>query len=103
MAGWGAARAVAAAAAGEQVAVTQGRDTMKIAIASGEGGTGKTTFAAVASRQERSGAHLDCDVEELDGHLFRKPRITECTPVTTPVPCVIGEAYQHCGASPCEE
>jgi MinD-like ATPase involved in chromosome partitioning or flagellar assembly len=43
-----------------------GRGNMKIAIASGKGGTGKTTLATnlavVADRLGRSVAYLDCDV-----------------------------------------
>jgi MinD superfamily P-loop ATPase len=74
---------------------------MKIAIASGKGGTGKTTLATnlavVASRQGCSAAYVDCDVEEPNGHLFLKPEIFECQPVTTPVPRVIEESCQHCG------
>jgi len=41
---------------------------MRIAIASGKGGTGKTTIAVslahVAAKQGRAVAYLDCDVEE---------------------------------------
>jgi MinD superfamily P-loop ATPase len=74
---------------------------MKIAIASGKGGTGKTTLATnlavVAARQDCSVAYLDCDVEEPNGHLFLKPAMTECRPVTTPVPQVVEQACQHCG------
>ena len=40
---------------------------MKVAIASGKGGTGKTTIATnlafVASQQDQSVSYLDCDVE----------------------------------------
>ena len=52
---------------------------MKIAIASGKGGTGKTTVATnlahVAATHGRAAAYLDCDVEEPNGHLFLKPTI----------------------------
>jgi MinD superfamily P-loop ATPase len=52
---------------------------MKIAVASGKGGTGKTTVATnlaqVAATDGRAVAYLDCDVEEPDGHLFLKPTI----------------------------
>ena len=52
---------------------------MKIAIASGKGGTGKTTVATslahVAASDGRTVAYLDCDVEEPNGHLFLKPQI----------------------------
>jgi len=74
---------------------------MKIAVASGKGGTGKTTLATnlavVASRQGCSTAYIDCDVEEPNGHLFLKPAITRRTVVTTPVPRIVEEACQHCG------
>ena len=59
---------------------------MKIAVASGKGGTGKTTLATnlavVASRQGCSTAYIDCDVEEPNGHLFLKPAITRRTVVS---------------------
>ncbi len=50
---------------------------MKIAVASGKGGTGKTTFCvnlayALAEQGERVSL-LDCDVEEPNDHLFVQP------------------------------
>jgi MinD superfamily P-loop ATPase len=52
---------------------------MKIAIASGKGGTGKTlaasNIAAVLARGGREVTYLDCDVEAPNGHLFLKPEI----------------------------
>ena len=60
---------------------------MKIAVASGKGGTGKTTvvthLAFVASQEGRSVQVLDCDVEEPNGHLFLKPVFDTPRPVTT--------------------
>ena len=74
---------------------------MRIAIASGKGGTGKTTLAAnlamAASRQGRTVAYLDCDVEEPNGHLFLKPDIDKRDLVTTPLPRVVEEACDLCG------
>ena len=65
---------------------------MKIAVASGKGGTGKTTvatnLAVTASRAGRSVGYLDCDVEEPNGALFLKPRITETRPVNVSIPKV---------------
>lgn len=65
---------------------------MRIAIASGKGGTGKTTLATnlayVASRNGRKVAYLDCDVEEPNGHLFLKPRVFEKRRVCKKVPQV---------------
>ena len=74
---------------------------MKIAIASGKGGTGKTTVATnlayVASRNGRSVAYLDCDVEEPNGHIFLKPRFDSTTPVGTLIPKVDEDKCTHCG------
>jgi MinD superfamily P-loop ATPase len=65
---------------------------MRIAIASGKGGTGKTTVATnlamVAARLGRSVAYVDCDVEEPNGHLFLKPVVSERNAVCQPVPQV---------------
>ena len=73
----------------------------KIAVASGKGGTGKTTVATnlafVASRDGRSVAYLDCDVEEPNGALFLKPQITETRPVLVSVPRVDLGKCTGCG------
>jgi MinD superfamily P-loop ATPase len=73
----------------------------KIAIASGKGGTGKTTIAtnlaAVASRNSIRVAYLDCDVEEPNGALFLKPRIEEKRPVNVSVPGVQEGMCTGCG------
>lgn len=46
---------------------------MKIAIASGKGGTGKTTFAVACTLAANNNVKLvDCDVEEPNCHLFLK-------------------------------
>ena len=75
---------------------------MKIAIASGKGGTGKTTVATnlawVAARHDRSVVYIDCDVEEPNGHLFLKPEFDSTTPVGTLVPKVDDSTCTHCGA-----
>jgi len=74
---------------------------MQIAIASGKGGTGKTTVATnlahVASRNGQSVAYLDCDVEEPNGHIFLKPRITDRRPVGSLIPQVDAEKCTLCG------
>ena len=65
---------------------------MRIVIASGKGGTGKTTVATnLAAVAAQSSAHvhlLDCDVEEPNCHLFVNPDITRRETVTVPVPVV---------------
>jgi MinD superfamily P-loop ATPase len=73
---------------------------MRIAVASGKGGTGKTTVAtslafSLAGRGEPV-AYLDCDVEEPNGHILLEPRIHTRTGVSVTVPevdvssCVLG-------------
>jgi len=74
---------------------------MRIAVSSGKGGTGKTTvatnLAVTASRAGRSVGYLDCDVEEPNGALFLKPRITETRPVNVSIPKVDLDKCNGCG------
>jgi len=74
---------------------------MLIAIASGKGGTGKTTIATnLACSIARIGQavqYLDCDVEEPNGHIFLKPDIKETQKVTVGVPEVDNELCNGCG------
>jgi MinD superfamily P-loop ATPase len=74
---------------------------MRVAIASGKGGTGKTTLATslayVATARGNRVAYLDCDVEEPNGHLFLKPRIREQRPIEKLVPAVDVDRCTHCG------
>jgi len=74
---------------------------MKIAIASGKGGTGKTTFATnlacSIARMGKTVQYLDCDVEEPNGHIFLKPDIEETQNVTIGVPEVDTELCNGCG------
>ena len=74
---------------------------MTIAIASGKGGTGKTTVATnlayVASLEGRTVAYVDCDVEAPNGHLFLKPRWQVRKTATRPVPCVDDRRCVQCG------
>ncbi|MEI6423467.1 MAG: P-loop NTPase, partial [Lentisphaerota bacterium] len=62
---------------------------MKIAVASGKGGTGKTTVATnlvlAASSIGIDVAYMDCDVEEPNGALFLKPVIDYKMPVEVSV------------------
>ena len=65
---------------------------MRIAVASGKGGTGKTTLATnlawVAAQNGQTIAYVDCDVEEPNGHLFLRPEISEERPIGKTIPCV---------------
>ncbi len=71
---------------------------MIISIASGKGGTGKTTVAVnMASSLESNVQILDCDVEEPNVHLFLQPIIEEVETVTVPVPKIDEEKCTLCG------
>lgn len=71
---------------------------MIISIASGKGGTGKTTVALnLASSLEGKVRLLDCDVEEPNCHLFLKPSISIAEPIGVPVPLVDETKCTACG------
>jgi MinD superfamily P-loop ATPase len=74
---------------------------LKIAVASGKGGTGKTTVAtALAQALGRGLAEaqfIDCDVEEPDAALFLKPEITDTAEIRIDVPVIDGAACDGCG------
>jgi len=72
---------------------------MKIAIASGKGGTGKTTVSvALAQAFETPVCLIDCDVEEPNSAFFLKPTPESRQDVTVPVPQINADACTACGA-----
>jgi MinD superfamily P-loop ATPase len=70
---------------------------MIISIASGKGGTGKTTVATNLALSIGECQFLDCDVEEPNAHIFLKPQIMRSHPVGIPVPQVDLEKCTYCG------
>ncbi len=73
---------------------------MIIAVASGKGGTGKTTVAtnlAVSEACRRPVQFLDLDVEEPNAHLFLKPEIRERMAVCSRVPRIDYQSCNLCG------
>jgi MinD superfamily P-loop ATPase len=71
---------------------------MIISIASGKGGTGKTTVATNLAVSLGKGVQLlDCDVEEPNAHLFIKPELERTISVGMPVPEVNEQKCTHCG------
>jgi len=72
---------------------------MKVAIASGKGGTGKTTVsAALASVWTRPVIAMDLDVEEPNLHLFLKPQITGQEKAYIEVPVADESKCTYCRA-----
>jgi MinD superfamily P-loop ATPase len=75
---------------------------MRLAVASGKGGTGKTTVAAnlayMAARVGREAVYVDCDVEAPNGGIFLAPTVDLREPVTVQVPRVDESLCTHCGA-----
>jgi len=74
---------------------------MIISIASGKGGTGKTTVATNLALSITNAQILDCDVEEPNSHIFIKPEIKDKKVISIPVPEVDNSKCDGCGK--CQE
>ena len=72
---------------------------MIVIVASGKGGTGKTTVAVslALSLPAQVPVFMDCDVEEPNAALFLRPEITERHEVGQMVPDVDLNACTYCG------
>ena len=71
---------------------------MNIAIASGKGGTGKTTLSLALALANKDRARLlDCDVEEPNCHLFLGEENSRAVDVTRPLPVIDVELCDLCG------
>jgi|LSQX01.3.fsa_nt_gb MinD superfamily P-loop ATPase len=75
----------------------------RIAVASGKGGTGKTTVATSLAMVLAEAAlpapvvYVDCDVEEPNGHIYLHPQRTHCREATILVPHIDTERCDLCG------
>jgi MinD superfamily P-loop ATPase len=73
---------------------------LAIVVASGKGGTGKTTVAvnlALALGDSRPVQFHDCDVEAPNAHFFLRPRIESREEVSLPIPEVDESRCDMCG------
>jgi MinD superfamily P-loop ATPase len=70
---------------------------MIVSIASGKGGTGKTTVAVNLALSLKDVQLLDCDVEEPNVHLLLKPKINEVKPVYVSIPRINEGLCNQCG------
>jgi MinD superfamily P-loop ATPase len=70
---------------------------MIISVASGKGGTGKTTVAVNVALSVGNVQLLDCDVEEPNVHLFLQHELVEVEPVCLKVPRIDLERCDYCG------
>jgi MinD superfamily P-loop ATPase len=74
---------------------------VRIAVASGKGGTGKTlvstSLAWLLAQDAHPVAYVDADVEEPNGHLFLHPELSDRQRYARPVPKLIEEKCSGCG------
>jgi len=70
---------------------------MIIAIASGKGGTGKTTVAVNLTLSLDNVQLIDCDVEEPNSNLFLKLKLEKVEDVSIQIPVIDEEKCTHCG------
>jgi MinD superfamily P-loop ATPase len=74
------------------------KTAMIISVASGKGGTGKTTVATNLARAVDGEVQLlDCDVEEPNCHLFLHPELASSQDVCVKVPQVDVARCTYCG------
>lgn len=67
-----------------------------IAVASGKGGTGKTTVSTSLALCSGKCTVLDCDVEEPNSHLYLSPELADVETVCIPTPVIDEDRCTHC-------
>ena len=70
---------------------------MIISVASGKGGTGKTTIATNLALSLRNGQLIDCDVEEPNAHIFLNTKLEKTEDVTVDIPEIDKQKCDFCG------
>ena len=69
---------------------------LRIAVASGKGGTGKTLVAINLALSIDAAQIIDCDVEEPNDHIFLKPKALRKEPVEMLVPVIDESKCTYC-------
>jgi MinD superfamily P-loop ATPase len=73
---------------------------VQIAVASGKGGTGKTTIAtslALSLADSHQVVYIDCDVEAPNGHIFLSPEFSDSLEAVIRIPKIDTERCTLCG------
>ena len=70
---------------------------MIISIASGKGGTGKTTVATNIALSIKNVQFFDCDVEEPNANIFLKSKIIDSEDVKVNYPTILKNKCNYCG------
>jgi len=70
---------------------------MNLSVASGKGGTGKTSVALSLALSLDNVQILDCDVEEPNACIFLKPQIENKIDISVPIPEIDKEKCNFCG------
>jgi len=70
---------------------------VKIAVASGKGGTGKTSVTVNLAISLEEAQVIDCDVEEPNVHILLHPKIENASPVEVLVPRILEDRCNYCG------
>jgi MinD superfamily P-loop ATPase len=82
------------------IGIPPNQKAIRIGVASGKGGTGKTTFAVNLARTWQNQYRvlfLDCDVEAPDAYLFLKPVINHTLQVDKRIPTIDPLKCTYCG------
>ena len=70
---------------------------MILSVASGKGGTGKTTVSTNLALSIGNAQFLDCDVEEPNANIFINAKIKEREDVSVSIPKIDKEKCDYCG------
>ncbi len=70
---------------------------MVISVASGKGGTGKTTVSVNLAKSIDNSVYIDCDVEEPNGFLLLKPNINKVANIYKKLPQIDISKCNFCG------